>query len=86
MKNFEPMITITQYSMTMARGIVLQSIPFDSIEHALKLPNLCVRTESIAIKNNKTGTSSVYDSDFGNPHEQLEQELKELFPDDFNKA
>lgn len=85
MQNDEPLITITQYSMTTARGMVLQSIPFDSIEHALKLPQLCARTKSIVIVNNRAGTNAVYNPDSTNSQLQLEQKLKELFPDDFHK-
>ena len=86
MQNDEPLITITQYSMTTARGMILQSIPFDSIEHALNFPPLCARTKSIVIENNKAGTNAVYNPDFANSQLQLEQKLKELFPDDFHKT
>ncbi len=85
MRNDEPLITITQYSMTTARGVVLLSIPFDSVEHALNLPPLCHGTQSIVIKNNKAGTGSVFNSDLDNSHDQIEQGLKELFPDEFKK-
>ena len=86
MKIVEPLITITQYGMTTARGIVLQSIPFDSVEHALELPELCAGTESIVIKNNRAGTNALYHPDFSNVHAQLEHELKELFPYEFNRT
>jgi len=86
MHSNDQLITITQYSMTTARGMVLASTSFDSVEHALQLPSLCPRTHSIVIKNNKAGTGSVYDPDFSEHQDQLEQELRELFPDEFNKT
>lgn len=85
MRNNESLITITQYSMTTARGIILQSIPFDTIKEALQRPDLCIRTQSIVIKNNKAGTSSLFAPDFDDPQHQLEQKLKEVCSDDFNR-
>ena len=82
----DTLITITQYSMTTARGMVLVSASFDSVEHAVQLPSLCLRIHSIVIKNNKAGAGSVYDPDFSIHQDQLEQELGELFPDEFNKT
>lgn len=79
----QPLITITQYNMTTARGIILQSKSFNSFEKALQFPSLCARTQSIVIKNNKTGADSVFALDFTDPHGQLEQELKEVFPGEF---
>ncbi|MDP6653296.1 MAG: hypothetical protein QGF90_14510 [Gammaproteobacteria bacterium] len=86
MRNDEPLITITQYSMTTARGIVLQSIPFWSVEHALNLHPLCSGTQSIVIKNNKANTGSVFNSDLTNAYQQIKQGLKELFPDAFGNT
>ena len=83
MRSDESLITITQYSMTTARGIILQSTPFDSVEEALQCPKLCNRTQSIVIKNNKAGTSSLFAPDFDDPESQLEQKLKEVCSDDF---
>jgi hypothetical protein len=86
MPNRQPLITIAQYSMTTARGIILESLPFDSIEAALYAPDLSNRTQSIVIKNNKAGVSTLFTPDFGNPYGQLKQELKEIFSDEFNNA
>jgi hypothetical protein len=86
MPNSQPLITITQYSMTTARGIILESLPFDSIEAALQSPDLSKGTQSIVIKNNKAGVSTLFTPDFGDPYGQLKQELKEVFSDKFNNA
>ncbi len=86
MKDNGPLITITEYSMSTARGVILDSTSFDSVDNALKLPSLCARTHSIVIKNNKSGTSFVYNPDSANPVPQLEQEFKELFQDEFTKT
>ena len=86
MHSNDPLITITQYSMTTARGMVLASTSFDNVEHALQLPSLCPRTHSIVIKNNKAGTGSFYDPDFSIHQDQLEQELREIFPDELNQT
>ncbi len=78
----QPLLTITQYSMTKARGIVLESLLFNSIEEALQSSVLSTRTQSIVIKNNKAGVSTFYTPDFGNPYGQLKQELEEAFSDE----
>ena len=83
MQDSKPLITITQYSMTTARGMVLASVSFSSVEHALQIPSLCAGTHSIVIKNHRAGTDSVFNPDLANPHVQLKQELKELFSDEF---
>ena len=85
MQDNMPLITITQFSMTTARGMVLASASFDSVEHALQLPNLCVGTHSIVIQNHRAGTDSVFNPDLTNPQVQLKQELEELFPDEVTK-
>lgn len=82
MQHNEPLITIAQYSMSTARGMVLESTCFDSLEHALKLPSLCDGTHSIVIKTNRQNAGSVINSDYGNLLEQLQQKLKELFPNE----
>ena len=86
MKDIDPLITITQYSMSTARGMILDSASFDSVDNALQLPSLCARTNSIVIKNNKAGTSFLHNLDSANPVPQLEQEFKELFQDEFTKT
>ena len=86
MKDNVPLITITQYSMSTARGVILDSTSFDSVDNALQLDSLCARTNSIVIKNNKSGTSFVHNPDSANPVLQLEQEFKELFQDEFTKT
>ena len=85
MRENTPLITITQFSMTTARGMVLASASFDSVEHALQLPSLCVGTHSIVIENHRAGTDSVFNPDLTNPQVQLRQELEELFPDEITK-
>ncbi len=85
MKDNGSLITITEYSMSTARGVILASTTFDSVDNALQLPNLCARTNSIVIKNNKSGTSFLHNRDSANPVAQLEQEFEELFPDEFTK-
>ena len=82
----QPLLTITQYSMTTARGIILESLLFNSVEEALQSSVLSTRTQSIVIKNNKAGVSTLFTPDFGNPYGQLKQELKEIFSDEFNNA
>lgn len=79
MQNNEPLITIAQYSMSTARGLVLESTAFDSLEHALQLPCLCTGTLSIEIKTNRQVEASVINSDVGNLLDQLKQRLEELF-------
>ena len=86
MRNNQPLITITQYNMTTARGIILKSMSFDSVEEALQFPNLSNRTQSIVIKNNKAGVSTLFTPDFGDPYGQLKHELQEVFPDEFNNT
>ena len=86
MKDSGPLITITQYSMSTARGVILDSTSFDSVGNALQLVSLCAHTNSIVIKNNKAGTSFDHNPDSANPVPQLEQEFKELFQDEFTKT
>ncbi len=86
MKYSGPLITITEYSMSTARGMILASTSFDTVDRALPLPGLSARTNSIVIKNNKAGTSIVHNPDTTNPDAQLEQEIMELFPDEFTKT
>ena len=83
MQDSKPLVTITQYSMTTARGMILASVSFDSVEQALQLPSLCAGTHSIVIKNHRAGTDSVFNPELVNAHVQLKQELKELFSDEF---
>ena len=82
MQNNDPLITIAQYSMSTARGMVLDSSSFDSLEHALKLPRLCAETHSIVIKTNRQIYGMVINSDFDNLLDQVKQTLKELFPNE----
>lgn len=82
MQNNDPLITIAQYSMSTARGMILESTAFDSLEHALELPRLCTGTHSVVIQINAQGLGSVIDSDFDNLLGQLKQKLKELFPNE----
>lgn len=79
MKNNDPLITIAQYSMSTARGMILESTAFDSLEHALELPRLCAGTHSVVIQTNHLRAGSVIDSDSDNLLDQLKQKLKELF-------
>lgn len=69
MRNSQSLITITQYNMTTARarGIILESIPFDSVEEALQSPDRSNRAQSIVIKNNKARVSTLFTPDFGDP-------------------
>ena len=67
MRNSQSLIMITQYNMTTARGIILESIPFDSVEEALPSPDLSNRAQSIVIKNNKARVSTLFTPDFGDP-------------------
>lgn len=84
MKNNGPLITITQYSMSTARGMVLASNSFESIDLALRSPSLCAGTHSIVIENNATGIRTLRNSDCAAANEQLAQAFKELFPHEFN--
>jgi len=82
----QPLLTITQYSMTTARGVILESLMFSSIEEALRSSVLSTRTQSIVIKNNKAGASTVYTPDFSNPYGQLKQELEKAFSDESKRV
>ncbi len=82
MKAYRPLITIIQYSMSTARGAILQSTSFDSFEKALRPPPLCAGTESIVIKNNEAGTVSVFTPDSCDFHSQFARELNGVFADE----
>ena len=70
--------------METGSGVILNSMSLDSGEEALQFHDLDKRTLSIVIRNNKTGVSKHFVHNFCDPYEQLQHELQEVFPDEFD--